>query len=207
MTFTIRRRITLRQRFALRLHGFKDNCAGVAAVEFAYLLPLLIVMTYGVIEASRAVMVHKRFQRAVAMVGDLVSREEAIGNTPAAAIAVMAGILKAAEHIMTPYDISTLQMGVTAVEADPNNATITKVAWSYPYKGYPVLTCGATKAMPATGMITKGGSAILVEAQYTYKPILSKLVPGFGVAIQWKDQIAHAPRSRCPDYAGKNCDC
>ena len=64
--------LSIRQRIAIRLHVFKENCAGVAAVEFAYLLPLLIMMTYGVIEASRAVMMHKRFQRSVAMVGDLV---------------------------------------------------------------------------------------------------------------------------------------
>ncbi len=199
--------LSLRQRIALRVHVFKENCAGVAAVEFAYLLPLLIMMTYGVIEASRAVMMHKRFQRSVAMIGDLVSREEQIGDSDAAATAEMDGMMKAAEHIMKPYDISTLKMGVTAIQADPNNATITKVAWSYPYKGYPVLACNAPKAMPASGMITKGNSAILVEAEYMYKPILTGLVPGFDVAIKWQDQIAHAPRGRCPNWAGKDCKC
>lgn len=201
MTFSIR------QRIKLRVQLFKDCCAGVAAVEFAYLLPLLLMMTYGVIEASRAVMMHKRFQRSVAMIGDLVSREEVIGDNASTAKAEMDGMMKAAEHIMRPYDISSLKMGVTAVQADPNNASITKVAWSYPYQGYPVLNCAANKAMPASGMITKGNAAILVEAEYVYKPILTNLVPGFNVSIQWKDQIAHAPRSRCPDYAGKNCTC
>ena len=199
--------LTIRQRIKLRVALFKNCCAGVAAVEFAYLLPVLIMMTYGVIEASRAVMMHKRFQRSVVMVGDLVAREETIGDSASTAKAQMDGIMKAAEHIMRPYDISSLKVGVTAVQADPNNASITKVAWSYPYKSYPVLACNATKAMPASGMITKGNSAILVEAEYIYKPILTNLVPGFKLSMQWKDQIAHAPRSRCPDYAGKNCTC
>ena len=61
--------------------------------------------------------------------------------------------------------------------------------------------------MPAANMITKGNSAILVEAEYMYKPILTDLVPGFNVAIKWTDQIAHAPRGRCPNYAGKDCKC
>lgn len=199
--------LTIRQRIKLRVHLFKECCAGVAAVEFAYLLPLLILMTYGVIEASRAVMMHKRFQRSVAMVGDLVAREETIGDSAATAKAELDGIMKAAEQIMRPYDISSLKMGVTAIQADPNNANVTKVAWSYPYKGYPVQSCNASKAMPASGMITKGNAAILVEAEYVYKPILTDLVPGFNVSMQWTDQIAHAPRSRCPDYAGKNCAC
>jgi Flp pilus assembly protein TadG len=200
-------KLSLRQRLAIRLHLFKENCAGVAAVEFAYLLPLLVVMTYGVIEASRAVMIHKRFQRSVAMVGDLVAREEAIGETDSAATAEMAGIMKAAEHIMKPYDVSSLKMGVTAIQADPANASITKVAWSYPYNSYPVQACNASKSMPATNMITKGNSAILVEAEYTYKPILTNLVPGFNAQIKWTDVIAHAPRGRCPNYAGKDCKC
>ena len=207
MTFTIRRRITIGQRIAIRLHQFKDNCAGVAAVEFAYLLPLLILMTYGVLETSRGVMMHKRFQRSVAMVGDLVAREETIGDDAQAANAEMGGLMKAAENAMRPYATASLKMGITAIEADPNNATITKVAWSYSHNGYTTAACGATKAMPAAGMITKGNSAILVEAQYTYTPILTNLVPGFKVSLQWNDQIANTPRSRCPNFAGKNCDC
>lgn len=200
-------KLTFRQRLAIRLHLFKESTSGVAAVEFAYILPLLMLMTYGVIEASRAVMMHKRFQRATAMVGDLVAREEAIGDNATSAKEQMDGILAAAEHTIRPYDISTLKMGVTAIQAASNNATNTKVAWAYSYNNFPVLACNQPKDMPAQGMITKGNAAILVESEYTYKPILTDLVPGFDMAIKWQDKIAHAPRSRCPDYAGKNCTC
>jgi Flp pilus assembly protein TadG len=199
--------LTLRQRLTIRLHLFKENCAGVAAVEFAYLLPLLIMMTYGVFEASRAVMMHKRFQRSVAMVGDLVAREDNIGDTVATAQTEMNGMMKAAEQAMYPYDITTLKMGVTTIQADPNNANITTVAWSFPYNGYTVSACAAPKAMPAAGMITKGNAAVLVEGEYMYKPLLTGLVPGFDVSYKWQDKIAHAPRGRCPNYAGKDCKC
>ena len=200
-------RLSIRQRIAIRLQIFKENCAGVAAVEFAYLLPLLILMTYGVIEASRAVMMHKRFQRSVAMVGDLVSRKQAIGDTDAQSTDELDGNLKSAEHTMQPYSAASLKMGVTAIQADAANASSTRVAWSFPYNGYPVQACNALKSMPAANMITKGNSAILVEAEYTYKPILSSLVPGFNAAIKWTDTIAHAPRGRCPNYAGNDCKC
>lgn len=200
-------KLTVRQHIAIRLHLFKESVSGVAAVEFAYLLPLLMIMAYGVLEASRAVMMHKRFQRATAMVGDLVAREETIGDSDTTAKAQMDGILLAAEHTIQPYDISTLKMGVTAVQADSNNANNTKVAWSYSYNSYPVLSCNQPKSMPATGMIAKGNAAILVESEFTYKPILTNLVPGFDVAVKWRDTISHAPRGRCPDYAGKNCTC
>jgi hypothetical protein len=81
------------------------------------------------------------------------------------------------------------------------------VGWSYPYHSYPVSACGASKNMPAAGMITAGNSAILVEAQYTYTPLIGNLVPGFTGSIVWTDRIANAPRGQCPDYAGKKCAC
>ncbi len=58
---------------------FFANSSGVAAVEFAYLAPLLMLMTFGTIEVARALTVHKRFQRATAMVGELIAREESLG--------------------------------------------------------------------------------------------------------------------------------
>jgi Flp pilus assembly protein TadG len=200
-------KLTTRRRIAIGIRRFNKNCTGIAAIEFALLLPILIIMTYGVVEATRAVMMHKRFQRATAMVSDLVAREETIGDNSSSANKEMAGIMEAAKHAIQPYDVSTLKMGVSAIQADSTDADKTTVAWSYSYNKYPVNSCGESKSMPESGMITKGNAAILVESQYTYKPILSKLVPGFGVAVTWTDQIANAPRGRCPDFAGKACSC
>lgn len=199
--------LTFRQRIKLRLSVFKDNCQGVAAIEFAYLLPLLMMMTYGVVELSRAVMMHKRFQRAVALVGDLVAREEEIGTDATTATAEMNGMMKAAEHVMTPYSTTTLKMGVTAIKspAPPGVASNTTVAWSFPYHSYPVAAKNASKSMPAANMITAGNAAILVEAEYMYSPILTNLVPGFKMSYKWTDKIAHAPRGRCPKYGGADC--
>jgi Flp pilus assembly protein TadG len=195
-----------RQRTTLVLEAFKKSTSGVAALEFAYILPILLIMTFGVVEATRAVLMHKRFQRATALIGDLVSREETLGTNVTTGNAALEGIMKAAVNTMYPYDPATLKLGVSAISANANAAvTQTTVAWSYAYNGYPVTACGGNKNMPATGMITAGNTAILVEAQYTYKPILSDLIPGFKASTNWTDRIANAPRGACPNYAGKQC--
>jgi Flp pilus assembly protein TadG len=194
------------QRLAKRLIGFKAGSDGVAAVEFAFILPVLMVMTFGVLEATRAVLMHKRFQRSVALVSDLVSREDTLGTDVATGDAALNGLMKAAEHIMEPYSHATLKIGVSAISADPNPAVATtKVAWKYSYNGFPVTACGGTKAMPAAGMIAAGNTAILVEAEYTYSPIIANLVPGYKTSVTWHDKIANAPRGSCPNYAGKQC--
>lgn len=197
----------LRQSLSYKISQFKKSNAGVAAVEFAYIAPILITMTFGVVEATRAVMMHKRFQRSVALIGDLVSREETLGTTVTEATTALAGMMKAAEHAMAPYSYAPLKIGVSAIVAPPAPQTQTTVAWSYPYNGYPVLACGSNKNMPAAGMISAGNAAILVEAEYTYTPLLANLIPGFKSQVTWTDRIANAPRGQCPDYAGKKCAC
>jgi hypothetical protein len=141
------------------------------------------------------------------LVGDLVSREDTIGTTAAEASLEMDGMMRAAEHAMSPYGFSALKIGVSAIVAPPAPATQTTVAWSYPYHGYTVSACGTSKNMPAAGMIAAGNSAILVEASYVYSPLISNLIPGFRSSVTWTDRIANAPRGQCPDYAGKKCAC
>ena len=80
-------------RFPRTFRRFGANTAGVAAIEFAYLAPLLLLATFGTFEVARAVLMHKRFQRVSAMIGDLVAREQQIGTTINEAQAEMAGIL------------------------------------------------------------------------------------------------------------------
>ena len=185
------------------LRRFKENTAGVAAIEFAYVMPLMILMSLGVFEVSRAVVMHMRFQRATAMVGDLVSRETQLGTGVATAQAELAGIMRAAEHVMEPYSIASLKIGVTDIRADPANATITKAEWGYGYHGASVPACNTPKAMPASGMITKGNAAIVIESEYTYQPFLGVLVPGFTSSFVWQDRIVNAPREGKVTYG---CD-
>jgi Flp pilus assembly protein TadG len=189
-----------------RIESFKQSTAGVAAVEFAMILPILVLMTLGVAEVTHAVIAHKKFQKSVAMIGDLVSRENSIGTNVSSAQATMDGMMKAAEQAMYPFDTTALKMSVTAISSNPNTGALT-VAWAYPYHGYPVTACGQPKSMPAANMIAAGNSAVLVEAQFIYTPIIASLVPGFTAPITFTDQIAHAPRGQCPDYAGNKCIC
>ena len=75
------------------LASFARDRKGVAAVEFAYIAPLLILALFGTIEVSRAVLMHKKFQRVSAMVGDLVSREQTVGTAPGGALQAINGMI------------------------------------------------------------------------------------------------------------------
>ena len=51
---------------------------GVAAVEFAYIAPILLVMLMATFELSRAVSIDRRLNSVSAMASELVAREEQI---------------------------------------------------------------------------------------------------------------------------------
>jgi Flp pilus assembly protein TadG len=189
--------------FAARLRGFAKSTSGVAAVEFAYIAPLLMLMTFGTFEVTRALIVHKRFQRATAMVGDLVARESKLwpadedeaSVTTSDAKATLNGILQSVEHTMEPYSSSPLQITVYQLWASMSDAKKTKIEWSYQYPAGTTSGCGDPKAMPETGMLQPGGRAIVVEAKYKYTPLLSNLLPGFVQQMNWSDTMTFAPRN------------
>lgn len=192
-----------RPSFARR---FVSNIKGVAVIEFAAIVPLVLLMALGTFEVGRSVMVHKRFQRAIAMVGDLVAREETIGANAAAAVLELDGIVLAAKHVMWPYDTGPLKIAVMQISSPPApDSDKTSVAWSY-QSNSTVKACGELKAMPSAGMIGAGGYAIVVEGEYEYQPVIKNIVPGTWTGKPFKDVVVNSPRhSNCIKFGHPQC--
>jgi Flp pilus assembly protein TadG len=186
-----------------RLRIFLINASGVAAVEFAFLAPLLMVMTFGTIEISRALMVNKRFQRATAMVADLIAREKQIGATPEEASQALTGMLVSAQHVMEPFSSTPLQIAITQLRASSTDAEDTKVEWAWSYHNMPIADCGDKKSMPDKNMVSKGDAALVIEARYVYTPLLTKVVPDIAKSMTWSDTMTFSPRYGSVFYGQK----
>ncbi len=188
------------------LGAFRRNKNGVAAVEFAYIAPLLILALFGTVEVSRAVMMHKRFQRVSAMIGDLVSREQTIGTAAGTAAPILNGMMLSAKEVMYPFSTSSLEVNVNSLRAKSDDKTQTKAEWSYSSTNQSTASTCTIKAMPAADMISAGNTAIVVESKYKFSPLLANLIPGFRTSMTWTDTITHSPRkASCVAYEGKNC--
>lgn len=194
---------------------FTENTAGVAAIEFALIAPIMILMAIGTFEIGRAVIVHKRLQRATDMVADLVSREQTLGDTSGAVVANLDGIMRAAENALYPYDTTKLRMSILSVRANipanPQATPTTSIEWSYGYKGSPHQQCPAPKSLPQAGMVVAGNAVIMVESEYDYSPLLNyggtikNTFNGTILQQTFKDTMVYAPRNTCVDVLKRNC--
>jgi Flp pilus assembly protein TadG len=178
---------------------------GAAATEFAFLAPLLMLMLLGTIEVGRAISMDRHLTMATSTASDLVAREESLGETTSEAQTNLNAMMDSIQYMMKPYDASTLKMGVFQVRASPDDASDTRVDWSYSHNGYAVPSKCDTYTLPS-GLIDKGASVIVVKSSYVFHPLFADFVPGFSGNMTWNDTSIHSPRNSCVDYVdGDNC--
>lgn len=195
-------------RMMLAAGAFRRDIAGIAVVEFAYLMPVMMIMLVGSLEISRAVSMDRKFGLVTALVADMIAREKTMS---AAQVNAIYGI---ADHLMSPYDTNDgmLKVSITPVKANPANVNDTKVYAAATNRpglrgGAAEKAKGAVYAM-TPGLLEAGASAIVVETSFRFKPLFAGLVgyvhDGFG-EITWTDKAVLAPRNSCVDFDGDNC--
>ncbi len=187
------------------LNRFRRHTRGAAAVEFAFLAPLLLLMLLATIETGRAINIDRQFTSATGMAGDLVAREEYLGDTTTTAKANLDSMMLSIKHIMQPYDASSLKLGAFSVRASSTDATDTRVEWTYSYNGKSVPAKCEKYALPAN-LVGKGESVIVVDSTFVFKPLFGNYVPGITGDMTWTGKSYHTPRNSCVDYVkGNNC--
>lgn len=205
MTFTFLH--TPMRRLRKAVSAALANRDGIAAVEFGYIVPVMMVMLIGSIEASRGISIDRRFSAITSMVGDLVSREQDMGDNASENISKITALMKAIEHVMEPHPHDTLELEIIPVQGFGADGQDTKLyAPSYKYASGAV-TVGRSRCSGYTlpqGLVAPGGSVIVVEAKYTYKP-LEFATWMFEASYDWTDKSTHSPRHQCVDFEGNNC--
>jgi len=137
----------------------------VAAVEFALILPFLMVLYLGSIEVSQLISVDQKAGAVAGALGDLVSRTN--GNLPSS---TLNDYFSAVSMIMTPYASGDLKQLVTSVYVD--KAGKTKVQWSVGYNGATAKTPNNTYPLPKEMTnIARDAYVIVSEVEISYQPL------------------------------------
>jgi Flp pilus assembly protein TadG len=135
---------------------------GVSAVEFALILPTLLILYLGVVETGNAITIYRRMSMVASTAADLTAQVKGVTD------ADLKDIAAAATAIMTPYPTTPLKITLSSVVADSNNKG--KVTWSYSTKG----TARAVNSLyPVPPGLTEPGSSVVVaEITYAFSPLV-----------------------------------
>lgn len=146
-----------------------------AAVEFALILPIMLLIYIGTLEASTLITVDRKVQSVAGAVGDLTARaEETLSSS------LLQDYFRAASGIMTPYSPTNVVQVVTAV--DVLNDGTTRVAWTRKYENGSLTattpyTVNNPYPLPAEMIdIARDRMVIAAEATYTYTPMLGIVI-------------------------------
>lgn len=94
-----------------RLATFGGDRSGASAIEFALIVPLFLAMYLGTMELGQGIDTNKKVGRSAAMIGDLITQEEASITSDE-----LNAIMKIAEQTLRPYHRSKATIVVAGVE-------------------------------------------------------------------------------------------
>jgi Flp pilus assembly pilin Flp len=167
------------------LRDFRDRIEGVAAVEFALILPIMALMFIGSVEMSQAVSIDRRTSQVAASTADLIARIEG-GITEGEIL----DIARVGSWLVKPYDQTKLRIDMSLVSiplcpgggscptgdpgaSDPNIKSRWKCTYDSSSPNAINCTCqNSAYVMPSAGLIKYGDAVVISDVEYSYVPLV-----------------------------------
>lgn len=152
----------------VRLQRFARGEDAAAAVEFALVLPIMLMLYIGSVETTALISMDRKVQSVAGALGDLVARQDKTIEAD-----MLSDYFLAAGGIMTPFPTDELYQVVTQVYVSATG--VATVKWSKQYHAGTMSTKYATNAtfkLPtAMTNIAKDSYVIVAEGIYDYPPL------------------------------------
>ncbi len=148
---------------------------GVAFIEVAIFLPVLVMLTLGTLDLARYILINQRMDRAAATLADLTARVEAVTETD------VDQIFFSVEQVAQPFELNNDGIAILSSVVGQGGAPI--IDWQR--SGVGTLgeasrlgTEGGTADLPDGFTVGDGEGMVAAEIIYSYTSIwLSGLVP------------------------------
>jgi hypothetical protein len=188
------------RRCAVNMLG---DSSGIAATEFAVIVPLMLAMFFGTVEFSSGVAVDRKVTLVARTLSDLTSRSPSTTSDTE-----LQNIFAASSAILSPYSVTPVQPTISEIYVDASK--VAKIQWSK--SATLSLVSGAPKAVLKNSSHSKGDVVtippglqvpgtylIWSEIDYKYVPAVGYMMNKLGVTLH--DATYTRPRqSACVDY-------
>jgi Flp pilus assembly protein TadG len=215
-----------RALFRMRLAAARllSDSSGIAATEFAFIVPIMLVMFFGTVEMSSGVAVDRKVTFIARTLSDLTGQAPATDQAQTYAQisdTYIQNVFTASIAIITPYLQTPVKSTISEIYVDKN--AVAKIQWSKAA----TISSGATQAtltsssrnagdtvtsLVPTALLIKQTYLIFSEVSYLYTPTIGYVMAPAGVTIS--DVSYTRPRqATCVVYnslpaqnpAGTNC--
>jgi Flp pilus assembly protein TadG len=157
-----------------------EDRSALAAVEFAIIVPLMLVMFFGTVEFSSGIAVKRKVTLIARTLSDLTSQSVSVADTD------LTNFFAASTAIATPYSATPIQSTISELWIDPATSNA-RVQWS---SGLAPRRQGTLVAIPSS-LIVKDAAGntlpnqylIFSEVSYLYKPAIGYVMVKGGVNL------------------------
>jgi Flp pilus assembly protein TadG len=150
------------------LGAFARSRSGVSALEFALILPIMVVLYLGSVEIGSALTINRKVTHLTSSVADLVTQAKTLSDTD------IDNIFDAAAAIIAPYNAGLLQIKVSEIYVDDDG--VAKVKWSDARNA----TADAFNTIVTLPTAVNVDDTYIVKAEihYPYTPAIGYVITG-----------------------------
>ncbi len=159
-------------QFGRMMRRFGEAQQGIAMVEFALALPVLMTLFYGTIEVTRYVLITQKVEKLAHAVADMTAQ------SATATTATLNQVMAAASDIMNPYEMNSNGRIMISSLYRAAGATDATVSWRHEGGGTLSATStlgavGSTPVMPTAFAFEERENVIAGEVYYQFSPLIS----------------------------------
>jgi Flp pilus assembly protein TadG len=151
-----------------RLLWLWRDARGVAASEFALILPVMVLLLAGSIEVGNALLINRKVTSATQTGADLAAQALALDDTD------VANLFEAMDAILEPFPLEPASF-IMQSAIDDDGTTV--IDWIDVAGGGGGGAAGDEIDVP-DGLVLPGGSVIVVQVNYDYTPVFADLIIG-----------------------------
>jgi Flp pilus assembly protein TadG len=186
---------------------FAASTRGIAAIEFAFIMPVLLVMFLSTFDAANGIAVYMKVRSASYVLAAITNQYGTGGTYPPIATTDMTNITGAASKVLSPYT-GTPVVILSQVKATSNTAAT--VSWSYSLNGTALTQNSTYTGLPTNFAKNSCGGTypcyvIVATVSYSFTPMFGAFMTG---PITLSDTVLATPRvTACVEYNGVPSSC